>query len=174
MSDESFICSTCGQRHPGLSKDYGFRLPDEVHALGYVDRYLRSRSNADLCTLDGGRYFLRGVLPVPLIQANDDFCWGVWVEVDEMTHDTYAQGFESDLSKHPLRPGRLANNIPGYAGTVGLAVDIRFQDEGTWPLLAFPRSSVHALAHEQHHGISNRRHHDLLESVGYFKKKGDA
>lgn len=174
MNDQSFVCSTCGQRHPGLPTDYGFRLPDEVHALGYVNRYLRSRSNADLCTLDEGRYFLRGVLPIPLIEAKDDFCWGVWVEVDETTHDTYAHGFESDLSGQPGFPGRLANNLPGYGGTVGLAVDIRFQDEGTRPLLEFPPCSAHALAHEQHNGISNRRHHDLLESVGFFKKKDDA
>ncbi|WP_416136139.1 DUF2199 domain-containing protein [Aquabacterium sp. A7-Y] len=55
MSDPSFVCATCGQRHSGLPTDYGFRLPDQVHALSYIERYRRSRSNADLCTLDIGR-----------------------------------------------------------------------------------------------------------------------
>ena len=174
MSDQSFVCATCGQRHPGLPTDYGFRLPDEVHALSYVDSYLRSRSNADLCTLDEGRHFLRGVIPIPMVESDAEFGWGVWVEVSRESHDTYVQAFEADLSTHHRVVGRLANNIPGYGGTLGLEVEIQFQNEGARPSLYFPASSLHALAHEQRNGISHKRHHDILEAVGFFKEKDGA
>ena len=52
MIEHSFTCGTCGQEHPGLPTDYAFGLPDDIYSLQYLERYKRSRSNADLCTLD--------------------------------------------------------------------------------------------------------------------------
>jgi len=174
MSDETFVCATCGQRHPGLPTDYGFRLPDDVHALSYVTRYLRSRSNADLCTLDERRYFIRGIVPLPMREAEGEFCWGVWVEVGKAIHDLYAQEFEADLSSYEVVAGRLANDIPGYGGTLGLGVEVQFQGEGSRPRFTIPATPSHALALEQRNGVSHRRHHDILEAVGFFKEKDGA
>ena len=175
MSDRSFVCATCGETHPGLPADYGFRLPDEVHALEYLERYLRCRSNADLCTLDERRYFVRGVLPVPFAGSDtDEFRWGVWVELGKAGHDAYVAGFDEDLSGHPRLPGRIANEMPGYGATVGLDVEVQFQAEGTRPFLYFPSHASHALAHEQRGGITRKRHHDILEATGFFDDKEDA
>lgn len=174
MTDPSFTCSTCGQVHPGLPTDYGFRLPDEVHALAYLERYARSRSNADLCTLDESRYFIRGIILVPLKEMDDNFCWGIWAEVDKATHDHYVAGFNGDSILGTTGKGALANTIPGYSETNGLEVQIEFQDENGRPRYLFLASAAHALAHEQHGGISSRRHHDILEAVGHFAEGGDA
>ena len=174
MSDESFVCATCGQRHPDLPTDYGFRLPDDVHALSYVSRYFRSRSNADLCTLDERRYFIRGVVPLPMSESDGEFCWGVWVEVERPIHDLYAREFEADLSSHEPVAAQLANDVPGYGGTLGLEVELQFQGEGSRPWLTFPVTLSHALAHEQRNGISQRRHHDILDAVGFFREKDGA
>ena len=174
MTDRSFICATCGQEHPGLPTDYGFRLPDEVHALSYVDRYLRSRSNADLCTLDEHRYFIRGVIAIPFVGSSEEFCWGVWVELNKAHHDAYVEGFERGLSDSPRFIGRIANEIPSYNGTIGLEVEVQLQSEGTRPSFHFPDAASHALAHEQRGGITHKRHHDLLEAAGFFKEKNGA
>ena len=106
-SDTSFTCACCGQEHPGLPADYGYSLPDEVFALSYLERYRRSRSNADLCTLDDERFFLRGVLAVPFVGSEQEFGWGLWVEVSRGQHDLYLDGFFDDLSAHPPFEGRL-------------------------------------------------------------------
>ena len=174
MSDESFVCATCGQRHAGLPTDYGFRLPDEVHALSYVDQYSRSRSNADLCTLDESRYFLRGVIPVPFADSDEEFGWGVWVEVNKQHHDLYATRFREDLSSTPRFQGQLANDIPGYGGTTGLVVDIQLQSANDRPAFFLHETSSHALALEQRLGITRARHHDILEGVGFFKENDGA
>lgn len=170
MSDESFICETCGQTHEGLPLDYGFRLPDEVHALDYIERYRRSRSNADLCTLDEARYFFRGIALLPFAGSDDEFGWGLWVEVDRTHHDAYVSLFDGDASSTPRIRGRLANEIPGYGGTMGIAVEVEFQPQGDRPKLFFPAHESHPLAVEQRRGITRRRHHDILEAVGFFRK----
>ncbi|UXH79253.1 DUF2199 domain-containing protein [Roseateles amylovorans] len=169
MTDASFSCSTCGQVHRGLPTDFGFRLPDEVHALDYLERYARCRSNADLCTVDESRYFIRGFLPLPLTEQDDDFCWGIWAEVDRATHDHYVAGFDGGPLLGTTARGTLANTIPGYEETSGLPVRIEFQDAGSRPKFLLTDDVTHALAHEQRGGISDKRHHDILEAVGHFK-----
>lgn len=170
MPIHTFVCSTCGQEHSGLPTDFGFRLPDEVSALSYIDRYVRSHSNSDLCTFDGSRYFLRGLIAIPLTETDEQFCWGIWAEVSKETHDFYVKGFNQDLKGSEPREGQLSNTIPGYEETSGLGVLIHFQDTSSRPTFLHPSDATHALAHEQRGGISAKRHHDILANVGHFEK----
>lgn len=167
-SSDSYFCRSCGHEHPGLPNDWGFRLPDDVHALSYLDRYRRARHNSDLCTLDDQRYFIRGLLLVPFSDSDEQFGWGMWVEVDRDTHDLYVDGFDADMTAEPRRAGKLANDLPGYSTTAGVPVDVAFQDEGDRPLLWFAPQTMHALAHEQRGGITHKRQHDILRELGFF------
>ena len=173
MTSPSFICRTCGQEHAGLPTDWAFKRPDEVHELSYLDEYRRCRLNADLCTLDEARYFLRGLVELPFTEQTDAFRWGIWAEVSHEAHDTYLDGFNSDMSQHPPLSGTLANCIPGYPETIGVPVEVHLQEMTSRPQFRFPPAVQHALAHEQRLGISSRRHHDILVEVGFFKN-GDA
>lgn len=169
--DDLHYCSSCGRHHPGLPTDWGYKMPDEVHALDYITRYTRCHLNPDLCTLDDSRHFIRGVLPVPLLDApGASFHWGVWVEVDRATHDTYAQGFKLDLSTLPRAHATLANHIPGYGGTLGLPVELQYAGADQRPSIWFPPDFIHALALEQRAGISAKRHHVVLQEVGLGDK----
>src|SRR5262249_42737255 len=123
-----FRCGTCGRVHPGLPTEWAFREPDEVFALSYIAKYLRTRINADLCTLDESRYFLRGHLSLPFPGANGAFGWGAWVEVSRDHHNVYAAQIISEAEGEPPTryrlEGRIANSIPGYRATLGVAVDV--------------------------------------------------
>ena len=165
----SFRCATCGQVHPGLPLDYGCKLPDEVYALDYVDGYLRSRSNHDFCTLDDARFFIRGVIALPMVETDDTFCWGVWLEVSKHAHDAYAQSFRDEATCEAQARGTLANSLRGYAKTLGLAVDVTFMAPGDRPRFVLPSRSRHALAVDQRRGITSARHHQILERVGFFE-----
>jgi hypothetical protein len=170
-----FRCGTCGLVHPGLPTEWGFREPDEVFALPYIAKYLRTRSNADLCTLDESRYFLRGHLQLPLTDGGE-FGWGVWVEVSHDHHDVYAGQIVCEAEGRPSAQyrleGRLANAIPGYRATLGVAVDVLLGEAGQRPSLWLPSRSRHTLAREQAGGISAARHHQLLEACGFFDRPG--
>lgn len=164
---ESFVCGTCSQEHPGLPTDYGFSLPDAVYTLNYLDKYRRSRSNSDLCTLDEERYFIRGVLPLPFAETDGNFGLGVWVEVSRSEHDLYLDGYYEDLSDNAPFAGRLVNDIPGY-DSLGMSVLVQFRSGNDRPLFLCRNDDVHVLAQEQRAGISTTRHHEILEGVGYF------
>ena len=169
VTHESFICSTCGEEHSGLAADYAFGLPDDVYSLPYLERYRRTRANADLCTLDELRFFVRGVLPLPFVDSDDEFVWGVWAEVTKEWHDLYLAGYYDDLSDNPPFEARLANTIPAYDHSIGLAIQVQFRSGNDRPSFHFPRSASLLLAREQHNGITRDRHHQILEQVGYFK-----
>ena len=168
--DTSFICATCSREHPGLPTDYAYGLPDEVFSLSYLDRYRRTRSNADLCTLDDERFFIRGVLSVPFVASDEEFVWGLWVEVDREHHDLYLNGFFDDLSGHPRFEGMLANAIVAYDETPGLVVTVQFSAGDQRPSFHFPEDTAHLLAREQRGGITPERHHEILERVGFFDR----
>jgi hypothetical protein len=171
-----YICSHCGQEHEGLPTDWGYQLPDEVHVLNYLDRYARSRSNRDLCTLDEARYFFRALLPIRLSEQGDEefFNWGVWVEVEKSAHDLYLRSWKEDISAHTGLQGRLANDIKVHPGSIGLPVTIQFLPGTDRPKLHLPPDVLHALAIEQRNGISGKRHHDILTELGHFGDEDDA
>ena len=165
----SFVCRTCGKEHPGLPTDWGFALPDEVFAVGYIEKYGRARHNSDLCTLDESRFFVRALLPIPRHAQDEPFAWGIWTEVSKSDHDQYVAHFNVDASALPPFTGRIANSIPGYVETIGQTVIVQTGRADKRPLLKCLDDSSHALAVEQRQGISVQRHHDLLDACGFFK-----
>jgi hypothetical protein len=176
MSLESFRCSICGEVHSELITDWGCRLPDDVYALSYLDRYKRSRYNDDFCTLASSgrfgvrkRYFLRGVLPVPFTEAEGYFGWGVWAEVGRRVHDLYVSNFHEDLVNDRVYMGVLANNLSVFPPIIGLAVEIRFQGPRDRPFFHLDETNSHVLTLEQRRGIDGKRHHDLLAELGAFQ-----
>jgi hypothetical protein len=171
MSEESFVCAQCGQRHAGLPTDWGCRKPDEIHALSYLEEYRRVRMNADLATLDGKRYFIRCALPLPMVGRSDFFVWDTWVEVSRKHHHLYVEHFDADATGLPGFAGYLANQLPGYRDTLELEVEVELPPAGKRPSLWLPVDSPHALAREQAKGIDAVRHHEILEACGHFKRK---
>jgi hypothetical protein len=110
------------------------------------------------------------VIPIPFEGTEDEYCWGVWVEVSREDHDKYVRGCDEDLSAEPSFTGKLANDIPGHGGTIGLPVIARFGAPGKRPNYYLEASSPHTLARDQQQGIDAARHHAILEAVGHFSR----
>ncbi|HTH09290.1 MAG TPA: DUF2199 domain-containing protein [Acidovorax sp.] len=156
-----FRCGSCGEWHEELATDIGCGLPDAVFELSYLDRYRRARYNQDFCTLDGKRWFIRCVLPVPFTYRDDYFGWGVWVEVTQQQHDQYLVFFEESGGTPPVIQGSVANQLKGYRATQGLSVRLDM-DPDRRPLAYLLPTSRHALAREQRKGMDAERHHALI------------
>ncbi len=166
--DESFICGSCAEEHPGLPSDYAFGLPDDLYNLSFLDKYRRTRSNADLCTLDEERYFIRGVLPIPFTESEGSFGLGIWAEASKAEHDLYLDGYYDDLTDNAPFAARMANDVPGYE-SLNLPVDVQFRFGNDRPLFVCRPADDHLLAQEQRAGISNSRHHEILAGFGFFE-----
>lgn len=78
--------------------DVTFGLPDDIFALSEEQREVRTKTHSDLCSLDDKRYFIRGVVYVPVQELGTKFGWGVWAEVSEETFYRYLINIETRKS----------------------------------------------------------------------------
>lgn len=159
-----FTCATCGQSHDGLPTDWGFKLPDVIWAIPVQEREAAARFTDDLCEY-GERYFIRGLLPVPLPDLGKEFGWGVWAEVDIAVFQRYLEFYDADGSAEPPYSGKLANSLPGYAPSLNAPIQIRFRDETQRPIFTLAEQDRSALAVEQRTGISCARFHQILDAL---------
>jgi ribosomal protein L34E len=108
---DHFLCGICGKEHAGVPTDHAYKLPDIVWAIPEPERSARAKFSSDLCQL-GERYFIRGVLHVPFSEAEGDFGWGVWAEVEWPVFERYLKLYDEDGSTEPAQyssgGGRLA------------------------------------------------------------------
>jgi len=160
---EEFQCATCGRRHAGLSRDWGFSLPDEVFALPEAELDAQVRHDDDLCQW-GDRYFIRCILPVPLKGEDDYFGWGAWAEVEADVFQRYLELYEEDGREEPPHPAKLANRLAPYPGTtLGTRLLIQFQTPDERPTLLLLEGDKSRLAQEQRDGVDAARHHEFIE-----------
>ncbi len=142
-----------------LAKDISMSFPEDIWALNPIERYLRTRTATEFCTLDESRYFIRAVLPVPINYEKDEFLWGVWCEVSRHDHDRYVKAYaEGTLGDMGVIKGWLANDLPVYEEAVGLEVELHCSQQER-PRVMVLSDSV--LKTEQDDGIDRTRHEEI-------------
>jgi len=161
----SFTCPHCGKSHEGDPTDWGWTLPDEVWEIPEQKREEQAKFNTDLCRW-GERYFIRSMMPIPFLDREGYFGWGVWVEVDQNSFESYLNIYEKDGSNVPRVPGALANQVPGYSDLKDCKVELQFGPSDKRPMVYFAENALCELANEQRNGINALRYHEILESIG--------
>lgn len=142
-----------------LAKDISMSFPEDIWALNPIERYLRTRTATEFCTLDESRYFIRAVLPVPINYEKDEFLWGVWCEVSRHDHDRYVKAYaEGALGDLGVIKGWLANDLPVYEEAVGLEIELHCSQEERPRVLVLSDS---VLKTEQDDGIDRARHEEI-------------
>lgn len=157
IDEYRYRCSQCEEEHVGLP-ELGFRLPDVCAAVPEEERDERVASGSDFCILDDEHYFVRGVMPVPLVdehgvKIDDEYCWGVWTSLSEANYERYRELFDVDppADEGPYF-GWLSNRVPGYAFEVDLPINVHLQCDGQRPRLELQPSN-HPLAMHQRYGM---------------------
>jgi hypothetical protein len=118
-----------------------------------------------LPTKFGERYFIRGVLHVPFSEAEGNFGWGVWTEVEWPVFERHLRLYDQDGSGEPPYAGTLANALPAYDNTLGVPVLIQFRNQTQRPSVHLPPSQRSRLAFEQQNGIDNAAYHEILAQI---------
>jgi hypothetical protein len=153
-------CPTCKKSHS--IGEPAFRRPDVIAALPIAGRFDLATESDDLCVLRGldepHRYFVRGLVFVRLTDVDDDICWGLWAEVAENSFRRI-RGLWDDPRQHlePPLPAVLANRVPGYPDTLGLAVLIQLTSPTSRPQFLFAADSEHPFARECLAGVTMHR-----------------
>lgn len=175
-ASHGYKCDSCGDIHEELPMALAIQWPYPVHELEEEERQLRVEYDTDWCILDGERFFLRGCLELRVTDSEaGPFVWGVWVELtgedfEQTIDDWEAEGRETSA---PLL-GRLANSIPCYEGegTLDLPVHVHARPVGLRPIVDLPPDD-HAIAIEQHEGITVERVHAIVEMCVGFRRGGE-
>ena len=121
---------------------------------------------ADQCVIGGERFFARGLLVLPVSDAEEDFAWGVWVELSAGSFERMSELWETPhREREPPYPGWLANALPGYAAsTLGVLARVKTRAVGLAPLVQVSADD-HPLSDEQRNGITLARVREIAAAL---------
>jgi hypothetical protein len=161
----AFKCRTCGQEHEGLPMDIGFARPADFLAVPENQRERRCRFTDDVGVIDGQHYYVRGILPVPVHDAGEDFVWGLWARVSWEDIERYRALWNADGSNEPPFPGQLSvEDRPGYEGLDGHEVMVQSRAASDRPAFRLSESE-HRLSREQRDGITLHQVEAMLREL---------
>jgi hypothetical protein len=149
MTTPGYTCTCCGEHHAELPFAYGAPAPAFWQdADGDV-------LEPERCVIGGQHYFLRGRVILPVLDADDDFEWGVWVSVSKDNFLRAEELWESpERTAEPPYFGWLATELPGYEpGTLNLKTNLHTRPPGERPVIELEPTG-HPLAVEQRGGIT--------------------
>lgn len=159
-------CSCCDKMLPANQMELTFGLPDEIFALPELEREERTEGSSDLYVLDGNRFFVRGLLPLP-IEGQNDYCLGAWAEVSEEDFDKIEELWDVDIrADEPRIKASLSNYMPYTLSSGQTELEIQLQNNNSRPFfyVTTPNST---LFKEQTAGITAHR---AFEYTTYINK----
>ena len=158
-------CSSCGEEHAFEEMEAAFFYPDAYLEIPENERETRTFVSGDFCILGVERFFVRCVVPIPLVDAPGEYHWGVWAEVDRDTFQTILDTWIDPPDQQSLTrlDASIANEIPYYGGTLGQPAQLQ-RHIGRWrpSLYAVGDSSLSA---EQRAGVPKSKVVEYLLSV---------
>ena len=150
-----WVCAWCGDVHDDLPFAYAPGPP-----AGWDDAadHPASELTDELCVMRGEQFYVRGVVRLPVRDADDDFEWGVWVS---LSHESFARTLDTweRPGRESAQPmfGWLCTALPLYEpATVGLKTNVHLQPVGLRPDVQV-EPTRHPLALEQRTGITLAR-----------------
>ena len=158
-------CSVCGREHDGEGLELAFERPHEIAELSVEARARRCLLKSEVSVLDDQRFFVRGVLSLPLAGKAIPYNLGVWAEVARAALERIDELWDDPKQeREPPFDGTLANRVPLVANSLGLALVVRLSGPTTRPYFEITDES-HELFAEQRRGISERRAHDYARQA---------
>jgi hypothetical protein len=159
----AFVCSVCGQHHDERLLDIRLGLPGDIHAIDPDDRSERAWLADDFAVLDDRRFFVRGLLELPIPELDDRFAYGTWVEVAMPDFQELMRRWHSDEQFAPV-DCTLANELEPYRDTTGLSATLHATSADKLPTVDLA-DAPHELVRDQRQGITAHRSDELAAVV---------
>jgi hypothetical protein len=158
-----WTCSRCGAEHEGIPLDWVYNEPWHWNGGNAPDDWITE----DLCawTDDAGdpAFFIRGVLPIPVLGSDDVLGYGVWSSLSRRSFDRVVELWDEPARvAEPPYFGWLSNSLPGYPETVSLPLDVITEELDKRPTLRL-HDGDHPLIREQQQGMTRERLLELTE-----------
>ena len=161
---QGFSCTICHKWHDRLPMSYSVKVPSAVAAIPKSELDQRVVFTLDQCVIDRRQFYLRGRIPVPVIDQAEPFIWGVWAQVGEPDFVRANAMWKTEgREKEKSFRGWLNTPIPLYDGTMSLELSVQTQPVGRRPHFELV-DSAHPLAVEQRNGITMTRVREIAEA----------
>ncbi len=159
-----YVCRSCGAWHDDLP--FAYHAPAPATWSPELAEDEQSELGEEQCVVRGELYFVRALIRLPVLDAEQEFEWGIWVSLSK---DNFSR--MSDLWHRPGREteppmfGWLSTELPIYApSTVTLKTMVHVQPVGLRPLVEL-EPTEHPLPAEQRDGISLARVQEFAERL---------
>ena len=168
MKEQLVECQCCGEMVPASNMELTFRRPDVIAALSEEERDERCKHDDDSCELDGNRFFIRGLVPLPVQESAQPYCLGAWVEISKSDFKKVEQLWNdgNQADEKPIS-GVLANEIPLTEGTKDCVITLQLTGPKSRPDIMIVDEAC-SLHREQECGINIHRAREYSE---VFTKK---
>lgn len=165
MEIPGFECSRCGRWHDQLP--FAYHAPAPVYWSEASAQHPESALGEEQCILNGEHFFVRGRIRIPVLDADEDFEWGVWVSLSEENFVRMGDAWEQEgREREEPMFGWLSNELSVYdEPTLNLPALVRTQPVGLRPLVELETDADHPLAREQRDGITLARVQELAERL---------
>jgi len=150
-------CTECGEEHSIEDMELTFFLPDDAAYLSDEERKCNVQESGDRCIIEGKRFFIRALLPLSVLDRENPYNVGLWVEVQQPAFERiYELWSEPDQENEPPFQASIANTIPTLPNTVGLSGFLHLTGPNTRPKIILSYDE-HPLYIEQQVGITTHR-----------------
>jgi hypothetical protein len=158
-----FVCRVCGEFHAERLLDIRTGLPDPIFELSDGERAERASLADDFAVLDNRRFFVRGLLEIPIPELETAFGYGVWLEVGQAQFTHLIEHWQSP-DQFDAFEGVLANELGPNTGTTGLHAHARPVAADKLPAVTLSDGD-HDLIRDQQSGVSAERSDELAAVV---------
>ncbi|MFE3795490.1 DUF2199 domain-containing protein [Nocardia tengchongensis] len=165
MTDSpTFLCPCCSERHDG--PPFSYAMPAPAYWNDNLAHEPGSVLGEEQCVIAGPHYFVRANLVLPVVDADTEFVWGVWVSLSEQNFQQMERLWDKpERVDEPPYFGWLSTVLPLYEpSTLNLKTKLRTQLPGTRPLVELEPTD-HPLAVEQRTGITRARVQAIAEQL---------
>ena len=159
----AFVCSVCGQHHDERLLDIRLGLPDDIHRLDTEERARRCWLAEDFAVLDDERFFVRGLLELPVPELESRFAYGTWCELAMPDFQELMRHWRDD-DQFPPVDCVVANELEPYRDTIGLRATLHATSPDKLPTVDLA-DAPHELVHAQREGITVDRSDELAAAV---------
>jgi hypothetical protein len=137
--------------------EIAFRRPNDIAALTKEEQEERCTLTDDTSILDGGRFFLRCTIPLPIHGASETYSIGAWAEISKPDFARVRELWnQADQTNEPAIDALLANHIPLTTGSLACRATVQLVSRTKRPWITVADEAC-SLFQEQRDGISPHR-----------------
>lgn len=154
-------CARCGGILLPENTSWTLAAPDDYWKIAEKDRDSLTALTPDQCILADRLFYLSGNLDLPIQGTGTSIRFTCWVRIDPETHERIAASWnDPERVREEPHAGELANDLPHYPPTSGLAVEVVQNAPGIRPTFALVADD-HPLTRDFREGLPPERAESL-------------